>query len=131
MPSTSIRGGSVYYELFGKGLPIVITGGAREPLDVTRSLAQRLAENYRVILWDRTTVDASDIAFCGPRDLDLWADQLAELLSCLDASPAYLVGPSNRARTSMVTALRYPELVKGMFLFLMPAGAGGRDTFQR
>lgn len=128
MPFTSINGCSIYYEVYGSGVPIVITGGAREPLDMARPLARRLAEKYRVILWDRTTVGRSEIQLAGPRDLELWATQLFELLHRLDSAPAYLVGPSNGARSSMVTALRYPKLVKGMFLFLV-TGGGERPTW--
>jgi pimeloyl-ACP methyl ester carboxylesterase len=108
--------------MFGSGVPVVITGGAREPLDVTRSLAEKLGRKYRVILWDRATIGRSDIQLKGPRDLELWATQLAGLLDRLGAGPAYLVAASNGARTSMVAALRYPEITKGMFLFLVTGG---------
>lgn len=125
MPATSIDDCSIDYEVVGSGAPIVITGGGRESMAESRSLAEKLSTRYRVILWDRTTTGASDLQFDGPRDLDLWATQLATLLYRLDAAPAYLVASSAGARTSLVTALRYPDAVKGMLLYLISGQAPG------
>lgn len=125
MPATSINDCSIDYEVLGTGVPIVITGGGRESLVESRALAEKLAARYRVILWDRATIGASDLQFSGPRDLDLWAEQLASLLYRLEAAPAYLVASSAGARTSLVTALRYPDAVKGMLLYLISGQAPG------
>jgi pimeloyl-ACP methyl ester carboxylesterase len=123
MPSTSINDCAIHYEVHGTGVPVVLTGGGREGCEESRPLAEALAGKYQVILWDRATIGQSDVQFDGPRDLELWATQLHELLRRLDVGPAYLVGPSNGARVSMVTALRYPAIVKGLFLFLITGGS--------
>jgi pimeloyl-ACP methyl ester carboxylesterase len=123
MPSTSIQGCSVYYEIFGQGVPVVITPGGLGPLDWARGLAESLASHqHRVILWDRPNTGRSDVLFEGASDLDLWSDILAELLIRLDASPAYFVAPSAGARTSVQTVLRYPDVARGMFLWLLTGG---------
>ena len=77
-----------------------------------------LAEKYRVISWDRpNTPGSSEVVFKGSREVDLWADQLDELLGRLNAKPAYLVGPSMGVRTNFPTAVRYPDIVRGLFIF--------------
>ena len=125
MPSTSIDDCSIYYEILGEGPTLVLTPGARNPLSMARKLAEQLAADFRVILWDRANIGRSDVQFRGARDLDLWADQLATLLRRLDAAPAYLCAPSAGARVSFTTALHYPEVVRGLYLWLASGGPVG------
>jgi pimeloyl-ACP methyl ester carboxylesterase len=120
--SISIDGNAVYYEERGRGLPVVLTPGGQNRVETVRPLAEQLAANYRVISWERANIGRADVVFKGARDLDLWTDQLAELLLRLDAFPAYLVGASSGSRISYVMALRYPDRVRGLFLFLVTGG---------
>src|ERR1700680_5007199 len=60
----------------------------------------------------------------GARDVDLWSDQLVGLLGILELKSAYLAGPSLGSRISYITALRYPEVVRGLFLYLVSGGDG-------
>ncbi|MSQ70777.1 MAG: alpha/beta hydrolase [Betaproteobacteria bacterium] len=122
MPSTSIGDCSIRYRVLGKGVPLVLTPGGRCPLELAMPLAEKLAAHCRVIVWDRANLGGSDVLFRGASDLDLWADQLEQLLRQLDAWPAYLAGASSGARVSIRTALRYPDAVRGMFLWLLSGG---------
>jgi pimeloyl-ACP methyl ester carboxylesterase len=106
----------------GAGVPVVLTPGGRCPLDLVMPLAEKLALRYRVIVWDRANLGGSDVVFRGASDLDLWSDQLEQLLHLLDAWPAYLAGASSGARVSIRTALRYPDAVRGLFLWLLSGG---------
>jgi pimeloyl-ACP methyl ester carboxylesterase len=114
----SIGGVNVYYEEQGQGIPILLNPGGQSAAEETRGVAAQLAKKYRVISWDRpNTPGRSEVAFKGSREVDLWADQLDELLGRLDARPAYLVGPSMGVRLNVATAVRYPDLVRGLFSF--------------
>lgn len=130
MPATEIDGCSVTYELLGSGVPLVLTPGARNPMGMARRLADKLAEHFQVLLWDRANIGSSDVQFKGARDLDLWSDQLAQLLKRLDLAPAYLCAPSAGSRVSYVTALHYPEVVRGMYLWLVSGGPVGKQLGQ-
>jgi pimeloyl-ACP methyl ester carboxylesterase len=125
--STDIEGCSIAYEVMGDGVPVVLTPGGQNPMEVARRLAEGLAAKFQVILWDRANIGRSDVEFKGARDLDLWSDQLAGLLSRLGAGPAYLCGGSAGSRVSYTTARRYPELVRGMYLWLVSAGPVGQQ----
>lgn len=48
--------------------------------------------------------------------------QLQGLLDRLDARPAWLVAASSGARLSIRMALRYPDAVRGLFLWPLSAG---------
>jgi pimeloyl-ACP methyl ester carboxylesterase len=114
-----LSGVNVYYEEQGTGIPVVLCAGGRgDGADTTRPLARPLAGKYRVIAWDRSNAGRSDVVFKGSTDVDLWADQLVELLTHLKAAPAYLVGASSGVRTAFAVAVRYPDVVRGIFVFL-------------
>ena len=114
----SMGGVNVYYEEQGEGIPIVLSPGGQSAAEETRGVAAQLAKKYRVISWDRpNTPGRSEVVFKGSREVDLWADQLDELLGRLNARPAYFVGPSMGVRTNFATALRYPDIVRGLFIF--------------
>ena len=122
MPTITIAGCNVFYQESGSGPPIVLTAGGRSALESTQPLAEKLSTTCRVIQWDRANIGCSDVAFHGPSDVDLWADQLAELLRRIGVATAYLAGASAGSRISYRTALRHPQQVRGLFLWQVSAG---------
>lgn len=123
MPSTSVRGYSIHYRTLGSGVPVVLSPGGRSPIDLVMPLAEKLARSCRVIVWDRPNLGSSDVAFDGGTDIDMWADQLFDLLKMLGVGPAYLAAASSGARLSLKVACRYPEAVRGLFLWLLTGGS--------
>jgi 2-hydroxy-6-oxonona-2,4-dienedioate hydrolase len=113
----NLSGNNVYYEESGQGVPVVLTAASNYDAETTREVAATLARKYRVIAWDRANCGHSDFVFKGARDVDLWSDQCAELLVSLRVAPAYLAACSGGMRTSFHTALRYPDLVRGLVLW--------------
>lgn len=122
MPSTSINGRSIYYEVHGSGPPVVLSPGGRNGVEHVLPLAEKLAAACTVLVWDRANLGRSDVCFDGACDLDLWTDQLDGLLRVLGLRPAYLAAASSGARVSLRMALRYPDAVKGLFLWLLSGG---------
>lgn len=127
MPDIEIRGGTIAYDVLGEGEPLVLTPGGRFSRQVPglRPLAERLAERYRVLLWDRRNTGASSFCFDAPSESILWADDLAELLVKLKLAPAYVCGGSAGSRVSVLLAIRHPELVRKLALWLISGGDFG------
>ena len=123
MPRINVNGVNLAYEIFGEGPPIVWTPGGWSPRDDFVYLhAKRLSPNYKVLLWDRRNCGASDLAIeDAPSEYYLWSDDLHHLLNALNMSPAYVAGGSAGHIVSLLMAHRYPQDVKGLILFDVPA----------
>ena len=93
-------------------------------MDAVRGLAECLASQYRVIIYDRRNCGASDVIISGElSEQEIWAEDLYELLNRLDAAPAYIGGGSAGCRVSLLLAIRHPEMVKGLLLWDVTGGA--------
>jgi pimeloyl-ACP methyl ester carboxylesterase len=90
-----------------------------------RPLAEKLAQQYQVLLWDRPNTGASDVKFDGESESVMHADDLAALLHALDLPPAILVGGSAGSRLSLVTALRHPDVTRKLAVWWMSGGVFG------
>lgn len=131
MPVADVRGIALNYEVLGNDGPwVALSPGGRRALDGVKSLAQRIAgAGYRVLLHDRRNCGASDVVIDGTvSEYEIWVEDLHALLTDLDALPVYLGGGSSGCRLSVLFALRYPELVRGLMLWRV---TGGRFAAQR
>ena len=116
----------LHYEVRGDGPPMALTPGGRVGMAAVRSIADGLASRYRLLEWDRRNTGASDVYVAGDRsEQEMWADDLAELLQRLGMAPAYLAGGSAGARVSVLTAIRHPEVVRGLVLWSVSGGPYG------
>ena len=123
MPTFTIDGCAIRYEILGDGPPVVLTPGGRVGGEGLRPLAEKVAKSHRVLLWDRRNTGASDIWIGGEgSEQEQWSDDLVALLDHLDMAPAYVGGGSAGCRNSLLTALRHPEAVKGLLLWSPTGG---------
>ena len=124
MATVTINGITIHYEEMGRGTPVVLTPGGRSGMEAVRPLAERIAHEHRVIIYDRRNCGASDVLIEGePSEQEIWADDLTELLRKLDAAPAYVGGGSAGCRVSLLLAIRHPQVVKALLLWQVTGGA--------
>jgi pimeloyl-ACP methyl ester carboxylesterase len=132
MPTATVDGLSISYEIIGEGRPWVLTPGGRFSKDTPglRELAAALAEAgpNRVMIWDRPNTGESDVCFAGPSESAMQADVLAGLLAELDMAPAVIAGGSGGARVSMLTAGRHREVAAGLAVWWISGGIYGLMT---
>jgi pimeloyl-ACP methyl ester carboxylesterase len=124
MPVISVRGVEINYRALGENGPwVALQPGGRRGLDGVRPLAEKLAEaGNRVLIYDRRNCGASGVAFEGNSENEVWAEDLRELLSRLDASPAFIGGSSSGCRLALLLALRHPAAVRGLLLWRVTGG---------
>ena len=124
MPTARINEINLVYEELGEGAPVVVIPGGRAGKEGARSLAQHLASHYRAIIYDRRNCGASDVVIGGDlSEQELWAEELHELLTHLNATPAYIAGGSAGCRVGLLLAIRHPKTVKGLLLWYVTGGA--------
>jgi pimeloyl-ACP methyl ester carboxylesterase len=132
MSRINLDGVSISYELLGSGdKAITVTPGGRFSKDQlgVRELAQELASaGYRVLIWDRPNCGESDICFSGQCESFQNADALAGMIRTLNLGPALIFGASGGAREALLTAIRHPQEVSGVFVQWLSGGAIGIAT---
>lgn len=132
MPKVDVNGIGIAYDIIGDGeKTIAITAGGRFSKDTPglRELATLLAEaGYKALIWDRVNCGESDMNFDGETESIMNADALAGLLKALDFGPTLLVGGSAGSRVSLMTAIRHPDRVSGLFLLWISGGPIGLAT---
>ena len=131
MPTAKIRGVNINYKVLGNQGPwVALSPGGRRDISGIELLADRLAaEGHRVVIFDRRNCGASDVVIDGNEsEYEIWADDIHELLSQLNALPAFVGGSSSGCRTALLFALRHPDSVRGLLLWRV---TGGRFACER
>ncbi len=123
MPTSEIGGGGIRYEVAGDGPVAVLTPGGRLAAADVAGLAARLRPQLRLLEWDRRNTGASDLYLGRTSEQMQWADDLADLLRRLGLAPAWLLGGSAGSRVSYLTAVRHPDVVRGLVLWSVSGGA--------
>ena len=122
-PFVTRDGCALHYQIFGKGPSIVLTPGGRESGRVLMPLVEPLADECRVLIWDRRNSGASDLYFETERsEYEIWADDLAELLGELGFAPAIIAGGSAGCRVSLNAEMRHPGIARALILWSVTGG---------
>jgi pimeloyl-ACP methyl ester carboxylesterase len=130
MPYINVRGIAIRYEVFGdRGPWVALSPGGRSGYAEFVSLARKIATGgFRVLLHDRRNCGASDISFDDSQGEDAHrVDDLHELLSQLNALPAFIGGSSSGCRMSLLYYLRHREAVLGLLLLRATGGSFPAD----
>jgi pimeloyl-ACP methyl ester carboxylesterase len=112
MPEAEANGVRLYYELHGSGEPLALVHGAWADATAWRFVVPGLAENFRVLSYDRRGHSRSERpATQGSFDED---DDLAALLEGLDLAPAHVVTNSGGGNIALRLATRRPDLFRSL-----------------
>jgi len=111
-----VNGLSMYYEIYGKGFPLVLIHGGGSTIQSNfEKIIPYLAKKNMIIAMElqahgRTTDRQTDTSF------EQDADDVFQLLTNLKIKQANFLGFSNGATTTMQIAIRHPEIVHKMIL---------------
>ena len=125
MPTAQVRGVEIVYQIIGDYGPwfALSTGGRRSHNEFVALAKKIAAGGFRVLLHDRRNTGASEVVISGQEGEELiWADDLAQLLKQLGATPAFIGGASSGARLSILLKQRHPEMVKALVLMRVTGG---------
>lgn len=121
MPSITVNGADLYYEVRGDGEPILGIHGTPSSALLWEDAARQLASCGRCVIYDRRGFGRS--ASHGPHgtvDLADHVDDAAALLDAVAARPAVVIGRSTGGQIALELARRFPEKVSALVL-LEPA----------
>ena len=106
-----VNGLHLYYETHGSGRPLILIHGGLGTGDMFGPVRTELAANHQVITPDLQghgrTADIDR-----PLDVRLMADDIAALIRHLGLDKPDLVGYSLGGGVALMTAIKYPELVR-------------------
>jgi len=106
-----LNGIKMYYELYGKGEPILLIHGSGQSIEAMRHQIQYYAPDYQVIVADSRAHGKSDTGK-GRLTYEQMADDWAALLDALEIEKADVLGWSDGGNIGLLMAVRHPEKVK-------------------
>ncbi|MGV0742116.1 alpha/beta fold hydrolase [Mycolicibacterium sp. XJ870] len=117
MPTIDVNATTLYYEIRGAGPPILLIMGATGDGGHFDALADRLADEFMVVSYDRRGNGRSPVP-------DNWqttspeeqADDAAALLNALGTGPAAIFGTSGGGTFALCLMIRHPGSVRGAIL---------------
>ena len=115
--TAKVNGTTLAYREQGEGEPVVFAHGGISDLRVWDHQLPAVGESYRAISYSRRYARPNeDIAPGAPDPWEPHVDDMAAFLQEIGAAPAHLVGNSQGAFICLLTAMKYPEVVRSLVL---------------
>jgi 3-oxoadipate enol-lactonase len=127
MPTVSVNGTTLHYEVAGAGQPLLFIHGMCGDASVWADQMRRLPPHFRRVADDRRGHSRSPLGQIEQRTVELHADDAAQLILELELAPCLVVGSSGGARIALDLIRRYPRLVRSAVLSEPPAMALAPD----
>ena len=107
----AIRGFQMYYEIYGKGEPLLLIHGNSGSIADFANQIPFFSQHYRVIIADNRShgksIDTKDSL-----SYEMMADDFAGLLDHLNIDSAHVIGWSDGGINGLLLASRHPKMVK-------------------
>ena len=115
MPFVDLNKIKLYYEVHGKGEPLILTNGIFMNTASWFGQTPEFSKHYQVILYDMRGQGQSDKPD-GDYSFEIHADDQKALLEYLGIEKVHHIGISYGAELGLVFALKYPEVLKSLVL---------------
>ncbi|MFJ7738764.1 alpha/beta fold hydrolase [Lysinibacillus sp. NPDC097287] len=119
IPKCTVNNVDIYYEIKGKGEPLIFTHGASWDHKQWDKQVDYFSKYYKTITWDVRGHGASSLPK-GKLYAEDFSKDLIGLMNHLQIKKANLCGLSMGGHISLQTAIHYPEYVKSLILIGTP-----------
>jgi pimeloyl-ACP methyl ester carboxylesterase len=110
MPHLLSNNINIYYEIYGKGQPLILISGLGGDRTFWQASIGPLSGKFQVIIFDTRGIGRTD-APEEPYSMEMFADDLAGLLDALQIPQANILGFSMGGQIALQFALKYAERV--------------------
>jgi len=115
MPKAKLSAISLYYEVHGKGAPLVLIAGLASDSQSWQPVLKGLAENFKVIIFDNRGIGRTQYPKENFRISTLALDTIC-LLDHMEIEKAYILGHSMGGCIAQDIAINYPQRVSKLIL---------------
>ena len=128
MPNIQTSDANIYYDVQGRGEPVLLIAGFAGDHSAWSGIAQDLAASFQVISFDnrgtgRTKANVEDLSICQ------MASDAAALIDALEIEAAHVVGYSMGGMIAQELALAKPDRVRSLALIACCARLDARGKF--
>ncbi len=132
MPHASVNGVRLYYEVTGRGTPLIFVHEFAGDCRSWDPQVAFFARRYQVITYNARGYPPSDV----PESLDAYsqdiaADDLRGVLEHVGAGPAHVCGLSMGGYATLHFGLRYPDLARSLVVGGCGYGSDDPEAFRR
>lgn len=116
MPTIKVNGINIYYEIHGKGFPLVMISGIGADVNwLPSEMLDSYSQNFKTIIFDNRgsgRTDKPDI----PYSIQMMANDTIGLMDALNIEKAHIIGMSMGGFIAQEIAITYPERVEKLVL---------------
>ena len=127
---TKVNDIEMYYELHGKGEPLILIGGYGTSSESWSPFWKQLLKLYQVILFDNRGTGRSskpDIKY----SIKMMADDVAGLMDAINVPKAHIFGASMGGMIAQELVLNHPEKVESLILGMTSCGGPQSIKFEK
>ena len=131
MSKVRVDGVNLWYDIQGKGDPLVLIGGFALVDSQFEFCKRYLTPHYRLVHWNYRGVGKSDFTMTQTYTVERWVDDLAAILDDAQIEKASIWATSTGAAIGTRFASKYPERTSALITYpWVRADAGWRDIFR-
>jgi pimeloyl-ACP methyl ester carboxylesterase len=127
--TVDFKKGTIYFEEYGSGNPLLLIHGFTESLNIWNEYKETLSKSFRLILIDLPGHGKSSI-IDDVHSMDLMAESLKAVLDFLAIESAVVVGHSMGGYVALAFARKHSRMLKGLGLFHSTSLADSDETKQ-